>query len=227
MNLTHLTAKSANAKTGKIAVSTSSKSQCPATCPFRGNGCYAESGPLALHWAKVTNGDRGMAWPEFLAAIAALPAGRQFRHNQAGDIVDPNTSLGAQQLAELATASQGRKAWTYTHHRITTAKAAYAIRQATDSGFTVNASCDSAEHASAMLDHGIPAVFVCDSTETRTSWPIAGDNVAVLCPAQRIDGMTCETCGLCAQRPDNVAIAFAAHGTGKRKAEAAIAAAVG
>ena len=227
MNLTHLTAKSANAKTGKIAVSTSSKSQCPATCPFRGNGCYAESGPLALHWAKVTNGDRGMAWPEFLAAIAALPSGRQFRHNQAGDIVDPNTALGAQQLAELATASQGRKAWTYTHHPLTTPSGAQAVREATANGFTVNASCDSASHADALMAMGVPAVFVCDSTETRTSWQTPDGNRAVLCPAQRIDGMTCETCGLCANRPANVAVAFAAHGTGKRKAEAAIAAAVG
>ena len=44
------TAKSSNKKTGPMPVSTTSSETCPTTCPFKGNGCYAESGPLAFLW---------------------------------------------------------------------------------------------------------------------------------------------------------------------------------
>jgi hypothetical protein len=82
----HITMKSANVKTGPIPVSTSSADTCPGSCPFKKQGCYADSGPLALHWAKVTAGDRGMQWSEFCDVIAALPAGQLWRMNQAGDL---------------------------------------------------------------------------------------------------------------------------------------------
>ena len=64
--LTHLTTKSSNKKVGPIPVSTSSHLNCPQTCPYLNNGCYADGGPLALHWRKVTEGERGDTWDEFL-----------------------------------------------------------------------------------------------------------------------------------------------------------------
>jgi hypothetical protein len=54
----HLTLKSRNVKTGPIPVSTSTRKTCPDSCPFKNNGCYAESGPLAIHWKAVTQGKR-------------------------------------------------------------------------------------------------------------------------------------------------------------------------
>ena len=82
----HITPKSKNAKVGKMAVTTSTATTCPSACPFRDNGCYAESGPLKLHWLKVTEGKRGDDWPTFLGKIRDLPAGSKWRHNQAGDL---------------------------------------------------------------------------------------------------------------------------------------------
>ena len=81
----HLAKSSRNAKTGPIPVSTSSATTCPDSCPFKRNGCYAEGGPLAMHWRAITEGKRGTAWPEFIAAVEALPKGQLWRHNQAGD----------------------------------------------------------------------------------------------------------------------------------------------
>ena len=219
--LTHLTAKSSNAKTGPIAVSTSSRKQCPDSCPLKGNGCYADSGPLALHWRKVTNGERGLEWLEFLQAIQALPDGRQFRHNQAGDIVDPSTLQGAGQLAQLTAATQGRTAWTYTHHKLNR-RGLQAVKAATANGFTVNKSCQSELEADLNMRLGIRSVFIVRSDETRTAWTTEGGNRAVVCPAQRFEAMTCERCGLCAKRPSNVAIAFLAHGTHRKKTEAVL-----
>ncbi|MEY4341197.1 MAG: hypothetical protein RL541_701, partial [Pseudomonadota bacterium] len=54
----HLTLKSANVKTGPIPVSTTERASCPDDCSMK-KECYAASGPLALHWAAVSNGTRG------------------------------------------------------------------------------------------------------------------------------------------------------------------------
>lgn len=222
----HLTPQSGNAKTGPIPVSTSSAETCPsaAVCPFKGNGCYAETGPLALHWRAVSEGRRGAPWALFLQAIAALPAGQLWRHNQAGDLYRPGTAIGRAALAALVNANRGRRGFTYSHHRRTPATV-QAFKAATANGFTVNASCHTESEADAAMADGLRAVFVVGADDQRTQWETAGGNRAVVCPAQRFEGMTCERCRLCQARPSHVAIVFRAHGTGRRKAEAAIAAA--
>ena len=88
----HLTNKSGNFKTGKMAVSTSSRKTCDATsCPFHEKnkgGCYAhESYHLRMHWDKVTSGERGFKWDLFLNQLKKLKKGSELRINQAGDIV--------------------------------------------------------------------------------------------------------------------------------------------
>ena len=93
---THLTPKSANKKVGPIPVSTTTADTCPATCPFNNaneGGCYAEAGPLKLHWMKVTRGERGTNFSEFLEQIKALPDGQLWRHNQAGELPGDNKTL--------------------------------------------------------------------------------------------------------------------------------------
>lgn len=220
----HLTLRSANAKTGPIPVSTSSAATCPsaAVCPFKGNGCYAERGPLALHWRAVTEGRRGQPWAAFLDAIRALPAGQLWRHNQAGDLWRPGTAIGRAALAALVAANRGRRGFTYSHHRRTPAVVA-AFKGATANGFTVNASCHSETEADAAIANGLRAVFVVPAGDSRAIWRTAGGNRAIVCPAQRFDAITCDRCRLCQSRPAHVAIAFRAHGTGAAAIERAIA----
>lgn len=222
----HLTPRSANAKTGPIPVSTSSRATCWQGCPFYGNGCYGDAGPLAIHWAAVTRGDRGMPWRDFLRAVSELPVGQLWRHNQAGDLFKPGTIAGRAALAALVAANRGRKGYTYSHHRRTPAVIA-AFKAATANGFTVNASCQTEREADAAMANGLRAVFVVPSTDTRHQWQTAGGNRAVLCPAQRsgprFAGMTCDRCRLCQSRPSNVAIVFRAHGTGRGRVDAVLA----
>jgi len=71
----HLTHSSSNSKTGPIPVSTTSADSCPPSCPLKKAGCYANGGPLAIHWREVTEGRRGTDWGTFCAKIAALPEG--------------------------------------------------------------------------------------------------------------------------------------------------------
>ena len=220
----HLTRVSANRKLGPIPATTSSKETCPASCPFaksNGGGCYANGGPLAIHWAAVTAGKRGGSFDQLTEQIRALPKGQLWRHNQAGDINDPNRPSGRWELDRLTAANRGRRGFTFTHHR-RGAKAIQAMRAATAYGFTVNASCHSEREADAAIANGLRAVMVAPKAEHRIAWDTAGGNRAVVCPATRRDDVTCATCGLCHARPSNVVIVFPAHGTAWRKAESAL-----
>ena len=107
----HLTPVSANVKTGPIPVSTSSAETCPTVCPFRGSGCYAESGPLGLHWMAVTRAKRGTNWGEFLDAVRGIAAGSLWRHNQAGDL--PGMGNRIARRARLPRAAHAAAAFAY------------------------------------------------------------------------------------------------------------------
>ena len=67
----HMTLESRNEKTGPIPVSTTSYDTCPDVCPLKGNGCYADGGPLGMHWRAVSEGKRGTTFDAFLAEVAA------------------------------------------------------------------------------------------------------------------------------------------------------------
>ena len=221
----HLTRVSSNVKTGPIPVSTSSKATCPGTCPFMGNGCYASSGPLALHWQAVTRGERGVSFRDFMAAIASLPKGQLWRHNQAGDLPHSNGRISRRFVRGIVAANRGRRGFTYTHHDLSKGENAALIRYANRNGFRINVSTETESAADHAISAGMPAVLAVPSTETRRSWRTPAGNAVLVCPAQRSDTKTCSDCQLCERRGSRVVIAFIAHGTGKRKADQAIAAA--
>jgi hypothetical protein len=219
MTLVHLTPISGNAKTGPIPVSTSTSKTCPASCPFnKGNGCYAGSGPLALHWRKVTSGERSMGWNAFCAEIAALASGQLWRHNQAGDLPGSGESIDKGEFLALVQANEGKRGFTYTHK---TAKANHdLIRFANAKGFTVNLSANSLSHADTLADAKAgPVVTVLPATQTTNTVTPAGRRV-VVCPAAVKEGVSCATCQLCQKANRSVIVGFPAHGTQAKKATA-------
>jgi hypothetical protein len=212
----HITMKSANAKTGPIPVSTSSADTCPGSCPFKKQGCYADSGPLALHWAKVTAGDRGMPWSEFCDVIAALPADQLWRMNQAGDLPGIGESVDPVALGQLVAANAGRRGFTYTHKH--SKDALHWVRHANDRGFTVNLSANDLQHADQLADtQAGPVVVVLPIDAPQQTITPAGRKV-ITCPATYREDVSCATCQLCQRQRDTI-IGFPAHGTGKAKVE--------
>jgi len=155
----HLTLKSANVKTGPIPVSTSSSETCPEACPFKSKGCYAKGGPLALHWSKVTSGERGIDWLSFIKQVRSFPAGQLWRHNQAGDLPGVGDNIDATALDELATANMGKRGFTYTHKPLTPDNLS-ALRAANAAGFVVNLSANSVNHADTLAKLGLPVAAV-------------------------------------------------------------------
>jgi hypothetical protein len=208
----HLTLKSANVKTGPIPVSTTERDSCPTDCAMRAE-CYAASGPLALHWAAVSAGTRGTSWAQFTQSIAALPDGQLWRHNQAGDLPQTGGTIDAVKLGQLVAANQGKRGFTYTHHR-DSASLAW-VKHANAWGFTVNLSANDLRDADALADTDAgPVAVVLPSTQTENTTTPAGRKV-VVCPATQRDDVSCATCQLC-QRQRSVIVGFPAHGSRHR-----------
>lgn len=216
----HLSIKSGNKKTGEMAVSTSSKTTCSPSCPFLGNGCYAEMGPLNLHWLKVTSGERGESFPNFLKRLEALPESSAFRHNQAGDLPHNLGKISRTFIRKMVQSVAHLRAYTYTHHNLQLGENLSLLRYANRNGFTINVSCESEAQVDNAIAADLPAVLVVPSDEKRTTWHTESGNTVTVCPAQRSDTITCADCMLCQKRHKKLAIAFLAHGTSKKKAEA-------
>ena len=217
---THLTLKSSNVKTGPIPVSTSSHANCPDSCGLKNNGCYAGSGPLALHWKAVTEGRRGSDWTEFLTSIKALPDNQTWRHNQAGDLAGNGVIIDSLKLSELILANKGKKGFTYTHYLPSEGNNAHFIGLANKHGFTVNLSAESFDQADEFkaLDIG-PVVTIMPEGLPKTLKTNAG-NTLVTCPATYKDDVSCATCQLCQKADRSTIVGFPVHGTSKKKANA-------
>jgi hypothetical protein len=223
----HITTTSANGKTGPILVTTTSANTCPPTCPLNnGGGCYASAGgPLALHWRKVTSGERGTSWPVFIDALRiALKRkgkGAPWRHNQAGDLPGDGRTIHAPALAALADVNHetGTRGFTYTHYPVGRDLRGtlnlIAIQDANARGFTINISANGLGHADEILD-----AVVAEDHPARSMTPRG--RLVVVCPAQQREGVTCATCRLCARADRPMVIAFRVHGSGAKRAAATI-----
>lgn len=217
----HLTRASGNRKTGPIPVTTSSRATCSPSCPFLLNGCYADGGPLALHWQKVTAAERGVSFAQHCADLASLPPGQLTRLHQAGDLPHVRGRISRRFVRGIVAACKNLKAYTYTHHALNLGENLSLIRYANRQGLTVNISTETESAADHAIASGLPAVLAVDSDETRDTWHTPAGNVVLVCPAQRRN-TDCATCQLCHTRGRRVIVAFRAHGTCRRKANQAI-----
>ena len=214
-NYVHLTLKSANEKTGPIPVSTTEAATCPPTCPMR-DGCYAKSGPLALHWGKVSDHSRGMPWGDFCASIEGLPEGQFWRHNQAGDLPGNGVHIDDLALYQLVAANIGKRGFTYTHYLPQVGTNARAIKAANDNGFTVNLSANNLAECDALADLGIGPVVTALPADQAENLRTPKGRTIVVCPATQRDDVSCATCQLCQRQRDTI-VGFPAHGPMKNR----------
>jgi hypothetical protein len=200
-----------------MPVSTTSKASCPSSCSLKNNGCYAESGPLGIHWSMVTSGKRGTDWETFCNDIKKLPKGITWRHNQAGDLPTIGDDLiDATMLGQLIDANKGKKGFTYTHYPMKPWNVGL-IESANKLGFTINLSAESYDEADTLAALNIgPVVTIQSEGMPKTTYTKEGRKV-ITCPATYMDDVSCYTCKLC-QKQRSVIIAFPVHGTSKKKA---------
>lgn len=214
----HVTRVSANAKTGPIPVTTTSRDSCPPSCSFiRNGGCYAEAGPLALHWTAVDRRRRGGTLEELIEHIKSFPRGQLWRHNQAGDLPPESPGvIDAQAVYRIAIANLGRRGFTYTHYPPTPGNL-QTIKTANSLGFTVNLSAESLGEADAYAALGVPVVVTLPiGTSSAVTTPEG--RTVIVCPAS-LGGIDCANCGACQKRDREAIIGFPAHGVSAAKVQ--------
>jgi len=211
---------SRNEKTGPMYVSTQAKGTCWTGCAYYNAGCYADGGPLGMHWAKVSDGRRGGTFEEFIAAVEALPPIAPWRYGQAGDLPGENEKIDRRKLRRLVRANNRRPSIAYSHKPVLGNVAhQIAIWEANQGGFTINLSGNDLAHADALADLDIaPVVVVLPRDTTKNTVTPAGRKV-VVCPATQRDDVTCVKCMLCARQRDFI-IGFPAHGVSSKRADA-------
>lgn len=229
---------SSNKKTGDVIQSYSSRVTCPNSCKFKKNGCYADGYHTARQWDRCDNPEdaRYIINGEHLAIglkAAVFDKLRKdptrnkvlFRHNIAGDIAIEGTStIDVNRVDAIAkaivdtneTVGNVLQGYTYTHCTIDP-NASNIIHDAAYKGFLINASCETVEEVRHAKSLGINAVIASvDPKETTRELKDVGMH-GVQCPAQTKDGVSCDSCRLCA-RNRNVVVIFGVHGTASKKA---------
>jgi hypothetical protein len=159
----HFIAVSQNAKTGPMPASIIERASCWPGCALSENGCYAETGALALHWDSVSLGVRGGSWSEFCTKVAALPPGRLWRYAQAGDLPGYGAQIDDALLHKLVAANAGKQVIAFTHKPVlggdpVAIENRRLIAAAIKAGFMINLSADNPAHADALAELGIAPV---------------------------------------------------------------------
>lgn len=214
----NITEVSSNKKTGPIITTRHPQASCPATCPFLGNGCYAENFPLSKHWRDDLS--RGMTFEAYIDRLRRLVEYRNktgqtsmIRLVEAGDIGNGITI--SSQAVHLAEAIKDSECVIWYSHYHPTPENLPVYRSILDR-VCINVSADSPTMADHYRDLGLPTVVVLPIGTPNVSWTPQGRKI-VACPAEKANGrVTCLTCKLCGNKDRDYIIGFRAHG-GRKK----------
>lgn len=185
----------------------------------------------------------------FYRAVRAMMPATLWRMNEKGDLPGIGNDTDSEATAALVAANKGKRGFTYTHkpvfsgtytvtgkpgqgHTSEVSEATALANRATIAacnagGFTVNLSADSLADCDRKASLGIGPVCVILPSEAAKGGEHStpeGRKI-VTCPAalDRNDGkgFTCTRCALCQRSNRTFIIGFPAHGTAKKRADAA------
>jgi len=214
-------------KLGKDLVSATyvSKASCPTACALNnGNGCYADYGRVALTTTRLGRDSEtdplAIAHDE-ASAIDGLTGQLPLRLHVVGDCATCDAARAVSAAAGRHRAKFGRPVWTYTHAWRDVPRDAWG-------DVSVLASCETELDVIDARERGYATAIVTDEHPADGRAYASAGGITIPCPEQT-RARVCASCRLCwddqALRARNATIAFAVHGSGIRKAKAAIAAA--
>lgn len=205
---THVTLRSSNRKTGPIATTTREQTSCPTTCPLYSAGCYARGRIFGIA-TRLGSEDHS----KILELITTLPQGGAVRLNVAGDFLLEDGTPDVEYIDAVNAVADARpdvRFIAYTH--------AWRVLSPDLFRFGVNASCESDDDVITARAAGWGTVTINAESDR------IGDTRVTQCPAERDDRVSCATCMLCSRTPSiPVTVTFTAHGSGAKKATAAVA----
>lgn len=224
----HLALKSSNIKTGKIPVTTTPRSTCPAECVHKGSSCYFENGGSAIFWSHLDDAARNggihahtdsrgreyrtvaHSWGAFVAMIdsGAIRPGLA-RFAQGGDLPGDGRRIDRGALVSFAEASKraGIRWIVYTHYIFGSPRLSdllhnvSALRAAQEAGLNVNVSCDSVAQVDVATALGFRTALTESSDWQGPASRTPEGQLLAQCPATYRDegpGSSCESCGGCA-----------------------------
>ena len=176
---------STNAKLGPVSATYASQASCPRSCPWMGQGCYAEHGLVGYQTRRLNRsalrGALRIAEAE-ARAIDTLTGDRLLRLHVVGDA---RTDAAARELGAAAdrytrrgnAPRRGRKVWTYTHSWRDVA------RESWGESVSVLASVETVRDAQEAMAAGYAAAVVVAAFEREGAYRIDGVTV-VPCPQQ-------------------------------------------
>ena len=210
---------------------------CPASCPFRAAGCYADAGftrvlgkrlDVAAEGASALDVVRAEvelidgAWSHWRRGVPQDGArgGRDLRLHVAGETPSVSAARALAGAAQRWRLRGGGAVWTYTHHWADIPRSAFGV-------ISVLASVETPAQAAVAIALGyVPSLVVPRFPAGSKSFRVQGWR-AIPCPAEVSPGrVTCAICRLClddgALRRRELMIAFALHGNAAGRAARAI-----
>ena len=216
---THVTLKSANAKTGPITTTGRPRATCPLSCTFNPEnpegvgGCYTV-GRIDAMYTRLARDWTQVELKEFLMDGKT----DRLRDRVDGDVLT-NGDFDREYLEEVTDAalSAGYK-WIFGYTDVQEVTA-----DDIPEGYVMNASCETESDVVKATDRGLPIVISNDTTQHGDK--IAGRRV-IQCPATR-SNVDCSSCGgsagpICARADREQIVLFPLHGVQVRKAAKSI-----
>lgn len=199
---------------------------CPKTCPFKGEGCYAQTGYVAIttHRLDKRAGDSTayQVAKEEADAInnsyngGPVPSGRDLRIHVSGDCRGIKSAQVIAKAVDGWKKRGGNQAWSFTHAWKNVPRSAWG-------SVSVLASVESVADVKAAKAQGYaPAIVVPEHPSDKAFYLKGSKTKFIPCPAQTRN-VGCTDCRLCFNADGllarNAGIAFAAHGAGAAKAK--------
>ena len=194
---------------------------CPASCPFKDNGCYAQAGQSHLTMGRLDRSARGLdplsvsraeaaalavMWPRGVPQDGAA-GGRDFRFHVGGDT---SCTAGTRALAGAIDTLHGRglgAAWSYTHRWRTIPREAWG-------SIHVLASVETTRDILEARRRGYAPALTLDWARSTQPYQLGGVRM-IPCPYEATPKRpTCSQCRLCLRdlSATNEGIVFSVHG---------------
>ncbi len=199
---------------------------CSDECPMLGNGCYYEYGPIGIIAARLNLESAAHNLKSYqlmyheAECIEKLTGRLPLRLHGGGDC---RSRQGLQKLEKSAVKYTGRHnqpVFTYTHSWKKFARHLWGK-------ISVLASCETMYEVACAMGKGYAACITLPAFPNGNKAFRVGKLKVVPCPEQSSTAyVDCSTCRMCMDADkllaDNTVIAFAAHGSGKKKVQATL-----